>query len=215
MKTCRSIKSQGVINRIIACSKGFTLIEMALVLALVGILLSMGVELLPMMVKHAKFSENKTTVKEAKAAIIGYALAKGRLPWADNDGDGEENTDASRGSLPYITLGIPGNDAYKRTLLYAVDAELPRTADAAALETRLGQLINNPSSRIHTPAQYCDGTNIQAAFVVFSAGKNGAANPPNNAGNQYAMPYAPETDTYDDILDAETLTHLYSLLCLP
>ena len=92
-------KNQGAIGWETRDRNGFTLIEMAIVLAIVGILLSMGVELLPMIVKHGKLGENRTAVKDAKAAIIGYALAKGRLPWADTNGDGTENNNREKRSI--------------------------------------------------------------------------------------------------------------------
>ena len=62
--------------------KGFTLIELAFVLVIVGLLLGLGAQLIPMLVTQNKLSDDRTRVKEAKTALIGYALATGRLPFA-------------------------------------------------------------------------------------------------------------------------------------
>ena len=54
--------------------KGFTLIEMAFVLVIVGILVGLGAQLLPMLVKQNKFKDDTMFDKEVTTAIIGYAL---------------------------------------------------------------------------------------------------------------------------------------------
>ncbi len=197
----------------LSCRRGFTLIELAFVLIITGVLLSMGVELLPMLVKQNKFHENRTTVKEVKTAVLGYALAKGRLPCADTNGDGEENNNAQRGSLPYKTLGISGSDAYTRTLYYAVEPHLTTPIDLTDFKNHLNELITGVSPAT-SPSLFCDGTNIKAAFVIFSAGANGTVDSPNSisGAGSFAKPGAPETSTYDDILDAIDLISLYGRL---
>ncbi len=219
MKKNHSPVSRGIIGRSLTCRKGFTLIEMALVLVLVGVLLSMGVELLPMLIKQSKLSENRSIVKNARTAIIGYAQATGRLPTASSDTDGDEDSGVYRGYLPYVTLGISGNDSYTHTLFYAVDPYLTDTDPATpeGLKKNLGQLISSGSS---IGPYYREGAvDIHVSFVVLSAGANGRAdsvNDDNNngvvamAGDDYRFekPGAPETATYDDILDALSLTDL-------
>ena len=188
--------------------KGFTLIEMAFILVIIGILVGMGAELLPMLVKQSKLKETRAIVKEVKTAITGYALAKGSLPCASTTEDGSEDNGTYIGYLPYADLGINGNDSYQGTLFYAVDPYLADTDidTPEEFKTALSELINGTPS----PDLFCDGTNIKAAFVVFSAGKNLQADAPNDDGNnQFAKPGAPETASYDDILDAVSLTYLY------
>lgn len=198
--------------------KGFTLIELAFVLVIVGILVGMGAEILPMLVKQSKLKESRLMVREAKTAITGYALATGRLPCASSSTDGSENSGTYRGYLPYATLGISGSDAYLSTLFYAVDPYLTGTATTEEFKTALSELITGT----HSPAVTCDSGNIQAAFVVISPGKNIRADAPNDDNNngtvtsadnnQFEKPGAPETASYDDILDAVSLTYLYGRL---
>jgi prepilin-type N-terminal cleavage/methylation domain-containing protein len=200
--------------------KGFTLIELAFVLVIIGLLISAGAELLPMLVKQSKFKQNQILVNDAKTAIMGYALATGRLPYASTNiitGTAVANT--ARGYLPWATLGIPGKDAYLNTLFYAVDPYLANTTSAIQLKTHLSELINGT----HAPSLFCNGVLYKEAFVVISAGENRRANSPNDdngdgvisvAGdnNQFADPSTVPTPTNDDILAAESLTTLLGFL---
>ncbi|HDM32470.1 MAG TPA: type II secretion system protein, partial [Deltaproteobacteria bacterium] len=99
--------------------QGFTLIEIAMVLVIIGILVGLGADLFPVLVKQNKLKENRSIVEETRVAIIGYALATGRLPYASNTADGTEDTGITSGYLPYITVGGRGKDVYLKTLYYA------------------------------------------------------------------------------------------------
>ncbi len=198
---------------------GFTLIEMAFVMLIVGLLVTLGIETLPLMIKQNKLSENKAIVKDAKTAIIGYVKANGRLPFAAATANGNPTNATYRGYLPYATLGMSRNDSAGRVLRYAVDGELTQTT-SANIVSRLSTLISNPASRAaNRPAQNCrsyptGGPNTPVAFVVFSEGENGAINAPNAvAGNNaFEAPEAPLIDPYDDILAAPTLVYLLGVL---
>jgi prepilin-type N-terminal cleavage/methylation domain-containing protein len=196
---------------------GFTLIEMAFVLVIVGLLLGLGTQLLPMLVKQNKLKDDKMMVKETKTAIIGYALATGRLPYASANINGAETAGRLNGYLPWATLGIVGKDAYLTTLFYAVDSHLSNTTSVAQFKQRLSDLINGTL----TPDLFCDSGNLRVAFVVISAGENLRADPPNDDNNnriidifdnnQFASPTATPTATYDDILETASLTYLHGL----
>lgn len=60
--------------------KGFSLVEMAMVLVLVGILVSLGMGLMGPLLKSAKYTETKETVNAALTSAIGYATTNNRLP---------------------------------------------------------------------------------------------------------------------------------------
>ena len=196
---------------------GFTLIEIAFVLVIIGVLLGLGAELLPMLVKQSKLKEDRLMVKEAKTAIIGYALATGRLPYASTTINGSETTGILNGYLPWATLGIAGKDAYLTTLSYAVDPYLTSTTSVAQFKAHLGELINGT----HAPDLFCDSGNLRVAFVVISGGENMRSDAPNDDNgdgiitmmdnNQFASPSATPTATYNDILETASLTYLYGL----
>ncbi|MGI6387085.1 MAG: type II secretion system protein [Desulfomonilia bacterium] len=198
---------------------GFTLIELAFVLVILGILMSMGAGLVPLLINQNKLNESRAIVREAKTAVMGYALATGRLPWAAAGTDGAETVSRQRGYLPHETLGIPGTDSYTSPLFYSVDPYLATSSSTQELKGRLAELITGS----HAPGLFCDGTNIRAAFVVISPGKNLEADAPNDDNhngivsqsgddNRFAKPGEPQTSDYDDILDAVTLTYLHGRL---
>ncbi len=197
--------------------KGFTLIEMAFVLVIVGILVGLGAQLLPMLVKQNKLKDDRMLVKEVRTAIIGYALATGRLPFASADIYGAETTNRLNGYLPWVTLGINGKDPYQTTLFYSVESHLTSTTPAT-LKTTIGQLINGTT----VPDLFCDNGNMKVAFVVLSGGENLRANTPNDDtgdgritngdNNQFASPSALINSNYDDILETVSLTYLHGLL---
>ncbi len=103
---------------------GFSLIEIAIVLVIIGILAGGGTSLLGMLTERKARNEALDYLEKAREALITYAGINGRLPWADTDGDGCENPDASAGNLPYWTLGIAPTDSYKRVLRYELNTAL-------------------------------------------------------------------------------------------
>jgi len=197
--------------------KGFTLIEMAFVLVIVGILVGLGAQLLPMLVKQNKLKDDRIFVKEVRTAIIGYALATGRLPFASADINGSETANRLNGYLPWVTLGINGKDPYQTILFYSVESHLTTTTPAT-LKTTIGQLINGTPA----PDLFCDNGNLKVAFVVLSAGENRRADSPNDDtgdglitngdNNQFASPGALIMSSYNDILETVSLTYLHGLL---
>lgn len=194
--------------------RGFTLIEVAFVLVIIGLLVGLGADLLPMLVKQNKFKENSALLREAKTAIVGYALATGRLPCASSNTNGTETAGRLSGYLPYAVLGINGRDAYTKTLYYAVDPYLTGTTAADQFKARLVELVNDS----HPGDLFCDSGNFKAAFVVLSSGENLRADLPNDDNgngiidifdnNQFALPLAPVTGTCDDILEAVSTSYL-------
>lgn len=194
-------------------NKGFSLIEMAFVLIIVGIIVSMGAGLLPMLMRQRTYTDANSRIQEAKTALIGYALANGRLPRACANTTGVETANRYRGYLPYAVLGIKATDPYNNPnpIYYAVDQNLTTTTTTAAFKTRLMDIIAPATAP--APQLHCNGS-LDAAFVVFSVGQNKTVNAPNSAtGNgTFETPGAPQTATYDDVLDAVSLTYLLGRL---
>ena len=90
--------------------RGFTLIEMAVVLVILGLLL--GGMLLPISAQMDMEGRRKTasSLEEIKEALIGFAVINGRLPCpASNTSNGLEDSgmcDSYNGYLPAATIGI-------------------------------------------------------------------------------------------------------------
>ncbi|OYX03887.1 MAG: hypothetical protein B7Z05_09045, partial [Thiotrichales bacterium 32-46-8] len=135
-------------------SKGFTLVEMAIVLVIIGLLLSGGMSLLSSSSDTARYKESQNQLNEVKEALTNYYIQFGRLPCPDTGNDGLEETscatgNALRGFLPHVTLGLGGSgDAWGERIKYVVSpkfttAVTPPTPPAMCTDT---------APRIITPA---------------------------------------------------------------
>ena len=95
--------------------KGFTILEVAIVLAIVGLLLAGGVNLLSTSSDTAKYKQAQYDLQEVKEAMLSFYNINKYVPCPDTDGDGIENPPTRtgvctniRGFLPHVTLGIGG-----------------------------------------------------------------------------------------------------------
>jgi prepilin-type N-terminal cleavage/methylation domain-containing protein len=108
----------------IANANGFTLLEIAIVMVIIGILAGGGVGLMRMLTERKARNATVDYLQQVRTALVSYAATNGRLPWADSDADGAENSGSAMGTLPYLTLQIAPADAYKRNLRYEINANL-------------------------------------------------------------------------------------------
>ncbi|MCC7081600.1 MAG: type II secretion system protein [Burkholderiales bacterium] len=102
-------------------ARGFTLIEMAVVIAVVALLLGSILIPLATQVEERRFGEARRILDDAREALIGFAIANGRLPCPASpdpnavgvefpSGGGECNNPYD-GLLPAATLGLYPADA--------------------------------------------------------------------------------------------------------
>lgn len=63
--------------------KGFTLAEMAVVVLLIGIAMTMGLKMVTATLQNAAYSETKSKQERIKMALIGYLRTNGTLPCPD------------------------------------------------------------------------------------------------------------------------------------
>ena len=183
-------------------SRGFTLVEMAIVLLIVGLLLGGLLMPLSSQVEQKRISETEKYLDQVKDALLGFAAANGRLPCpATAASNGLESpvgggvcTNPYNGFLPAVTLGLsPVNaaglaiDAWSTPIHYAVT-----TANGSAFTTAGGMkasgmaaLTPNLSvcaSAIGITATTCGGaagntlTN-NSPVVFYSLGKNAGVAP--------------------------------------
>jgi len=109
-------------------TRGFTLVEMAIVLAIVALLLGGLLPTLSSQFEQQRRNETRKYMDEVRDALLGYAIANKHLPCPDSNNDGSAEatcaTAASQiGTLPYIDLGVTNKDAYGNALVYAVTKE--------------------------------------------------------------------------------------------
>ncbi|HJX35159.1 MAG TPA: type II secretion system protein [Desulfatiglandales bacterium] len=104
--------------------KGFTLIEIAIVMVIIGILAGGGVSLMGILSERKIRNESLDYLSEAKTSLINFANINGRLPWADSNGDGNEDVGTPVGTFPFLTLRLSPTDSQKRPLKYALNSSL-------------------------------------------------------------------------------------------
>ena len=160
------------VNKKNSFSPGFTLIEMAVVLVIVGIIISIVATVLPSLIKSSKVKKTRAILEEVDYAIQGYVTANGRLPFADKGTTGKEDSETPTyfGNLPYITLGLSsGDDAWGNRLKYGVNKDLTTTNTGSlrdALKTACSDNPVNPDKLYVT----ISGTSTHMAYVVVSGG---------------------------------------------
>ncbi len=148
---------------------GFTLIEVALMLAVLGLLLGVGVSLIGPLVKRSKLTETREAVKQATEALAGYAVKHGYLPYQ------ESTYDPSKPPQALILVGSKGTDAFGRPLHYVAAPELewdnatPLGTSPCDTPVRADVCAETGTSLSLTH----DGVPRQnIAFMVVSAGEN-------------------------------------------
>jgi prepilin-type N-terminal cleavage/methylation domain-containing protein len=197
-------------------SSGFTLIEMAVVLVIVGIIISIVATVLPSLIKSSKVKKARAILEEVDNAIQGYVAANGRLPFADNGITGEEDsaTPTYFGNLPYVTLGLSsGDDAWGNRLKYGVNKDLTTTNAGTlgeALKTACSDSPINPD-KLHVNI---NGAQSHMAYVVVSGGpkdEDGAGGLFDGLNQVDDASYDDpnriiESGAYDDLMIAEACT---------
>ncbi len=220
--------------------RGFTLIEMAIVVMIIGVIISIVSTVLPSLVRTSKIKQAQATLEKVDYALQGYILANGQLPCPDADTppDGLENrvtganppTDdtctAYVGSLPFATLGLSsGTDTWQNPIRYGIYQGLVRTAqsnlcNALPCTLCLADFVNNPTSSWLSTSDGSIVTN--AAFVLASGGGKDmdgdndffdGRNASAPATVQFESPDKITDPNYDDIVRAGSLTYLQGRLC--
>lgn len=141
-------------------SSGYTLLELAVVLIIVGLLL--GGLLVPLTAQTdiKAFKETNESLADIKDSLLGYAMVNGRLPCpATASSNGQEQpvgggictakigTDFAVGYLPAATLGISPTDSQG----FGVDGwgSQPANRIRYAVSTKTVNAINNPFTTVN------------------------------------------------------------------
>lgn len=115
--------------------KGFSLVEIAVVLAILGILLVGSISLTSTQREAAKYSDSNGITEQIKTALLVFVKVNKFLPCPDTDsqGDanyGQENRNANgrctndTGGVPFLALGLKENeveDGFNVPVLYAIN----------------------------------------------------------------------------------------------
>lgn len=171
-------------------ASGFTLLELAVVMFVLALLLSSFLVPLGTQVDQSNISATQKGLDDVKEALIGFALANGRLPCPADPtiATGLPNAGVERatctganvnGVLPWTTLGVNETDAWGKRYTYRVTAIF-----ADAIATTFG--ASCPVGTVATQSSFAlcsqgdititDGSSNISTFipaVVVSHGKDG------------------------------------------
>lgn len=162
--------------------RAFSLVEVAVVLIIVGLLLSTLMSPLSGHLDQRNYSETQQQINEIREALIGFAVANGRLPRpATSLADGAENpvacaNDAAcTGFIPWTTLGVKKTDAWRKLIRYSVTPAYANAAFAlgavGSKKVQTRDTAGNLSYLIGS-ANACSAASPCAPAVIYSAGKN-------------------------------------------
>jgi prepilin-type N-terminal cleavage/methylation domain-containing protein len=188
-------------------SNGFTLVELAIVLVLIGFLIGIGATMIGPLTRRAKINESREIVSAAVDSVMGYAAINNRVP----------DVTVSPSATSFWTNVRTQNDSWGRPLVYVY---------SNALATSIcNRTTTNITVRVCNDAACGTFSQIyNVAFLVLSPGDNANDQTVGNGavavattintyqvGNQvdnYAGDFTRATDEYDDIVKWITLAEL-------
>ncbi len=181
---------------------GFTLVELAIILVIIGFLVGMGAQMIGPLTKRVKRRETVETIKAARESILGYALTNHVLPSSLADA-GARDRDAFTKSLQYILPTVPDLTTTKLCAVKSTNLTLVKCPDKACAP---------PDARYHDVAVLLvsggGNYNIQTAVSgttirIYPVGTAEIDDYPHD--NPPDMPKFPE---YDDIYEFISLNEL-------
>ena len=194
---------------------GFTLIEIAIVMVVIGLLTGGGISILRVMTERKARNENMAYLQQAKEAILSFAEINGRLPWpdTDNDGTGSDNPCAFNatcvGFLPFADLNIAPNDAYQRRVKYEISNN-PGSLGAARGNTCSSLRVWPPPSGrrpqlidIGAPTPFTVAAILVSGGPMDADGAGGAFDAGSGGNNITGTPSylrSAPTNTFDDVV---------------
>lgn len=139
---------------------GFTLVEMAVVLAVLSLLMAGLLGGVSAQREHRRLLETRNALEQAKEALIGYALANNRLPCPADPSLASTHADAGHeasrnasgnctllsGALPWADLGVQESDGWGRRFTYGASEKF------SAKTTSCGSASQTPCFTLTTTA---------------------------------------------------------------
>ena len=168
--------------------QGFTLVEMAVVLVIAGLMLGGLFIPLSAQMDQRNYSETQKRLSEIKEALLGFAIINGRLPCPTTQADpsnanyGEEDAACSvptaEGYIPWKTLGVSEFDAWGSVRTASTDPwtghwryRVDRNFSVAITSLTTG-FSSDALSIQDVAGNALTTTTERPIAVVFSAGKN-------------------------------------------
>lgn len=175
--------------------RGFTLVEMAIVLFLIGITMSMGLKMVTATLDNGAYSETKSKQERIKMALIGYLRTNGNLPCPDSSSNISTGLASSAvpctasatdpaanngyGVVPWLTLGLSRDtvqDGWGNYFTYRVANGVSSKNWTLKTGFDINELTS-PHDALTIQEPDATGTLVdttkQAVVVILSHGKNG------------------------------------------
>ncbi|GAB6033909.1 type II secretion system protein [Galenea microaerophila] len=188
--------------------KGFTLIEVAIALVIIGLLISGGTYLYGQQYTLGKVNKTREQLDHIHEVMLTFVKSNGFLPCPDTDGDGLENRNSDgacrsrQGRLPARTLGIDGEDAWGSPFYYRVNAraeDRDRVTDICQSASVFGAITASGVPRTKdsdfamcpdTHLYYCRGcSDVCGSLCDVPEDPNDPASQPDPRPNLNAPPY--------------------------
>lgn len=151
------MKKSGLKNHKIRNQLGFTLIEIAIVIVVIGIFIGLGANLVGPLIKRAKYTQSRGIVDAAVDSVVAYAAGNEEIP--DNGG----------GASDFKKIVSSPNDAFTKPLVYFPDSSLSVADSRKVCKQKAGEIT------VYT----CDDSTCSTydtindvAFVFASGGTN-------------------------------------------
>ena len=166
---------------------GFTLIEMAVVLVIVGLLIGSGFSMFGPYMDNAKQSHTKGNLETIKGSLLNYVKVNRYMPCPDGDGDGKADStgnqcDVQFGTIPFDDLGVAkatASDDWGNLFGYGIHAKAIDSAvmsldvtddtDAETLKDTPGSYFYRtraPAFDLDTPPTVIDPDVLADSFTI-------------------------------------------------
>lgn len=161
-------------------TQGFTLVEMAIVLVIFGLLLSAFLAPLSAQRDLKDYSDTQKSLEEIKESLIGYALSHGYFPCpaisvsnGAEDRTGATCTGSKRvGVLPWAELSVPKLDSWNHLYRYSVTLAYADSGTKIKLSPLTARDITIQTRDSVGAVQSLTNAN-DIPVVIMSMGKNG------------------------------------------
>lgn len=201
------VAKNSIRNREFTMIKGFTLIEMAMVLLIVGLLTSSLLMPINTQLQLRRTSQTEKMLNQIKQAVISYTVLEQTLPCPDTDADGFENIngnscDSREGELPWRSLALSAGqkDGWGNKFFYAIADGDYQNKD----KTQTNKIINLDNLAKNTELKIAldTGDSIEniALVVIYSLGEDGNAYSENADGDKTYKYGSYVENIYDDHL---------------
>ncbi len=197
-------------------NQGLTLLEMAIVLVIIGVVLGFSFGIATKLKKLSLEKKAKNKIEVIKDALIAYSKIYYHLPYADSDDDGNPNQNTYNGIIPFKVLKLSNEDVRGifSKIHFDVNNDLANISNSSKnICLLLDSFIYEPADSSLKPQTLTNlpqikngNNNVSVAFVLYSTGIDKVFSQENSDNDRI---YETNNSNSDDIVIWETFSHLY------